>query len=139
MLNEIRIVDPRGAPLDAGEEGEIVARGPGVMDGYVDDPELNARAFVDGWFRTGDAGRLDEDGYLTITGRIKELINRGGEKIAPNEVERVIAGHPAVDSVCVFGISASDARRGSCCGRRAGARCRRRRAVDHRIRQFSAR
>jgi acyl-CoA synthetase (AMP-forming)/AMP-acid ligase II/thioesterase domain-containing protein/acyl carrier protein len=104
MLNEIRIVDPRGAPLDSGEEGEIVARGPGVMDGYVDDPESNARAFVDGWFRTGDAGRLDEDGYLTITGRIKELINRGGEKIAPNEVERVIAGHPAVASVCVFGI-----------------------------------
>jgi oxalate---CoA ligase len=104
VLNEIRVVDPHGAHLGVGEEGEVVARGPGVMDGYLDDPELNARTFVDGWFRTGDAGRLDEDGYLTLTGRIKELINRGGEKIAPNEVERVIAEHPAVGRVCVFGI-----------------------------------
>ncbi len=74
LLNEIRIVDPRGTQLDAGEDGEIVARGPGVMEGYLDDPEASARSFVDGWFRTGDAGYLDEDGYLTITGRIKDLI-----------------------------------------------------------------
>jgi thioesterase domain-containing protein/acyl carrier protein len=105
VLNELRVVDARGASVAVGEEGEIVARGPGVMDGYLDDPEVNARAFVDGWYRTGDAGRFDEDGYLTITGRIKELINRGGEKIAPNEVERVLSGHPAVSRVCVFGIA----------------------------------
>jgi acyl-CoA synthetase (AMP-forming)/AMP-acid ligase II/thioesterase domain-containing protein/acyl carrier protein len=105
VLNEIRVVDANGAALGAGEEGEIVARGPGVMDGYLDDPEANLRAFVDGWFRTGDAGCFDEDGYLTITGRIKDLINRGGEKIAPSEVERVLGDHPAVDRICVFGIA----------------------------------
>ncbi len=105
VLNEVRVVDPYGVPVGVGEEGEIVARGPGVMDGYLDDPELTARAFVNGWFRTGDAGRLDADGYLTITGRIKDLINRGGEKIAPTEVERVLAEHPAVGRVCVFGVA----------------------------------
>ena len=104
VLNEIGIVDARGSRLGPGEDGEVVTRGPGVMDGYLDEPEVNDRAFVDGWFRTGDAGRLDADGYLTITGRIKEVINRGGEKVAPMEVERVIAEHPAVARVCVFGI-----------------------------------
>ena len=105
VLNEIRIADPRGTHLGPGEGGEIVARGPGVMDGYLDDPQTSARCFVDGWFRTGDAGYLDEDGYLTITGRIKDLINRGGEKIAPSEVERVMAEHAAVARVCVFGVA----------------------------------
>ena len=75
------------------------------MDGYLDDPEASARSFVDGWFRTGDAGHLDEEGYLTITGRIKDLINRGGEKIAPAEIERVIGEHSSVARVCVFGIA----------------------------------
>jgi thioesterase domain-containing protein/acyl carrier protein len=104
VLSEIRIADERGGFLACGQEGEVLARGPSVFDGYLDDPEANARAFVDGWFRTGDLGRLDADGYLTISGRIKELINRGGEKIGPAEVERVIAEHPGVARVCVFGI-----------------------------------
>jgi thioesterase domain-containing protein/acyl carrier protein len=104
ILNEIRVVDAQGASMPFGRDGEIVARGPSVFDGYLDEPELNAQSFVDGWFRTGDVGHLDDDGYLTITGRIKEMINRGGEKIAPSEIERAIATHPAVAAVCVVGV-----------------------------------
>jgi lauroyl/myristoyl acyltransferase/acyl carrier protein len=91
--------------LGTDEEGEIVVRGPSVFEGYLDDPEANAAAFVDGWYRTGDLGRLDADGFLTITGRVKEVINRGGEKISPREVESVIADHRAVRDVKTFGIS----------------------------------
>ena len=69
---------------------------PNVMGGYLDNPEANAVAFVDGWFRTGDQGVLDRDGYLTITGRLKEIINRGGEKVAPTEVEEALLGHSDV-------------------------------------------
>ena len=102
--NEVRIIDEDGAFLGPHRDGEVVARGPLVFDGYWDDPGANAAAFVDGWFRTGDLGRFDDDGYLTITGRIKDLINRGGEKIAPLEVERVLSEHPVVHDACVFGI-----------------------------------
>jgi len=101
---EVRVIDERGSFLEANAQGEIVARGASVFEGYLDDPAANARAFVDGWFRTGDLGFMDGDGHLTITGRIKELINHGGEKIAPGEVEREIAQHPAVAQVCVFGV-----------------------------------
>lgn len=104
VLNEIRIVDERGNSLAHNREGEIVTRGPSVFEGYLDDAEANAKAFLNGWFRTGDLGYFDDDGYLTITGRIKELINRGGEKIGQLEIERVIAEHPSVANVCVFGI-----------------------------------
>ena len=104
VINEVRIMDAYGAMLPANREGEVVARGPSVFEGYLDEPEASTEAFRDGWFRTGDLGRLDDDGYLTIVGRIKELINRGGEKIGPAEVERAIAEHPAVARVCVFGI-----------------------------------
>ena len=88
----------------AGEPGEIAARGPTIMRGYLDDPERTAEALRDGWLRTGDLGRLDEDGYLFITGRTKELIISGGENVSPEDVERVLARHPAVVEVAVFGI-----------------------------------
>jgi oxalate---CoA ligase len=104
MFNEVRIIDGAGAFLGPHQQGEVVARGPGVFDGYLDDAAANAEAFVDGWFRTGDLGRFDDDGYLTLAGRLKEMINRGGEKIAPLEVENVLAEYPAVGRVCVFGI-----------------------------------
>ncbi len=86
-------------------DGEVLIRGSGVTPGYLNNPEANAESFVDGWFRTGDSGSLDEDGYLWLTGRIKELILRGGENISPYEIEAVLLAHPAVaDAVC-FGIA----------------------------------
>jgi len=104
MFNEVRIIDENGKMVGRGQQGEVVARGPGVFDGYLDDPHANAECFVDGWFRTCDLGWFDDDGYLTLTGRIKDVINRGGEKIGALEVESVLADHPAVGRVCVFGI-----------------------------------
>ena len=102
---EIAILDAEGAePLPPGRVGEIAVRGAGVMAGYVDNPEATAAAFSNGWFRTGDQGSLDEDGYLTITGRLKELINRGGEKIAPREVDDALTAHPAVAQAVTFAI-----------------------------------
>jgi acyl-CoA synthetase (AMP-forming)/AMP-acid ligase II len=74
------------------------------MRGYRNDPEANATAFTDGWFRTGDTGVIDNDGYLALTGRIKDLINRGGEKISPEEVEAVLLEHPAVADAAVIGV-----------------------------------
>ena len=74
------------------------------MRGYKSNPEANAEAFIDGWFRTGDIGAVDNDGYLALTGRIKDLINRGGEKISPAEIEAVLMEHPAVAEAAVFGV-----------------------------------
>ena len=99
---EIAVVNPAGQPVPAGAAGEIVVRGPAVIAGYVQDPRANAEAFFDGWFRTGDLGHLDRDGYLFLEGRIKEIINRGGEKISPREVEEVLMDHPAVAQAVVF-------------------------------------
>ena len=101
---EIAIMDERGTLLGRGAIGEVVIRGPNVTPGYEANPEANARAFTNGWFRTGDQGILDEDGYLRLTGRLKELINRGGEKISPLEVDGVLMDHPAVQQVVTFGI-----------------------------------
>jgi acyl-CoA synthetase (AMP-forming)/AMP-acid ligase II/thioesterase domain-containing protein/acyl carrier protein len=84
--------------------GEIVVRGPGVTPGYIDDPEMNRATFVDGWFHTGDLGRIDTDGFLTIVGRIKEMINRGGEKIAPAEIDQALLRHPAVAEATSFAV-----------------------------------
>lgn len=104
MGPECAIVGANGAWLPPGEDGEIVLRGPSVMAGYWHNPEANAQAFHQGWFRTGDLGRLDEDGFLYVTGRLKEMINRGGEKVLPLEVEEALAAHPAVVDAAVFGV-----------------------------------
>jgi oxalate---CoA ligase len=101
---EIAIMDAQGKLLTPGESGEIVIRGPNVTRGYVENPEANAKAFTSGWFRTGDQGNLDEDGYLRINGRLKEMINRGGEKVSPLEVDVVLMEHPAVQVALTFGM-----------------------------------
>ncbi|MBT6913779.1 MAG: AMP-binding protein, partial [Rhodospirillaceae bacterium] len=93
-----------GEILPTGEVGEIVIRGPNVTTGYIENPSANATAFTDGWFRTGDQGTLDGAGYLTLTGRLKEIINRGGEKISPREVDEVLLDHPAVGQVVTFAM-----------------------------------
>ena len=90
--------------LAQGQTGEIVIRGDNVTLGYENNPVANAENFVNGWFRTGDQGVMDEDGYLTITGRLKEIINRGGEKISPREVDDVLMDHPAVQQVVTFAM-----------------------------------
>ena len=101
---EVAVMDEAGTLLPQGETGEIVIRGDNVTVGYARNPEANKTAFTDGWFRTGDQGRLDEQGYLYITGRLKEIINRGGEKISPREVDEVLLDHPDVAQVVVFGM-----------------------------------
>jgi acyl-CoA synthetase (AMP-forming)/AMP-acid ligase II len=101
---EVAILDGDWKPVPTGASGEVCVRGPSVVDGYLDNPEANASSFRDGWFRTGDVGTLDEDGYLRLVGRIKELINRGGEKISPYEVEAVLLDHPAVSEAAVYPV-----------------------------------
>jgi acyl-CoA synthetase (AMP-forming)/AMP-acid ligase II len=101
---EIAIIDTHGRHLPAHRAGEVVVRVPSVMHGYRNNPAANAAAFADGWLRTGDAGALDDDGYLTFTGRIKEMINRGGEKISPTEIDAVLLAHPAVAEAAAFGV-----------------------------------
>jgi acyl-CoA synthetase (AMP-forming)/AMP-acid ligase II len=101
---EIAILDDDWRLLPALAVGEVAVRGPGVVDGYRANPEANAASFRDGWFRTGDSGSLDADGYLGLAGRIKELINRGGEKISPHEVEDVLLRHAAVAEAVAFAL-----------------------------------
>ncbi|WP_225705217.1 non-ribosomal peptide synthetase [Bradyrhizobium cenepequi] len=101
---EIAIMDQEGRRLPAGERGEIMLRGPTISSGYYNDPEATRSAFRDGWFRTGDLGYLDADGYLFIVGRIKDVINRGGQKISPLEVEEALLSHPDVLEAGAFGI-----------------------------------
>ncbi len=101
---EIAIMDDDNIILPQGEVGEVVIRGPNVTPGYDSNPAANAKAFTDGWFRTGDQGKLDEEGYLFLTGRLKEQINRGGEKISPLEIDVVLLDHPAIAQACTFGI-----------------------------------
>ena len=101
----IRIVDDTGATVPTGATGEIVIKGPNVMSAYENNPKANADAFYEGgWFRTGDQGVMDEDGYVSITGRLKEIINRGGEKISPREVDEIIMEHPAVHQCVTFAM-----------------------------------
>lgn len=99
---EIATMDELGNLLPPGQKGEIVIRGANVTQGYENNPTANKSAFTNGWFRTGDQGVLDAEGYLFITGRIKEIINRGGEKISPREVDEVLMDHPAVIQVATF-------------------------------------
>ena len=101
----ISIMNAEGQHLKTGERGEVVIKGPNVIQGYENNPEANATSFVDGWFRTGDQGLLDGDGYLTLVGRLKELINRGGEKISPREIDEVLLTHPSVAEAVAFGVS----------------------------------
>ncbi len=99
---EVSIVDQAGTELPQGVVGEVVLRGAGVFRGYAHNPEANAAAFVGGWFRTGDQGSIDEDGYLFLRGRLKEIINRGGEKVSPREVDDVLLEHPAIAQAVTF-------------------------------------
>ena len=101
---KIGIMNDAGDLLPTGERGEVVIQGPNVVSGYENNPEANAKSFTGGWFRTGDQGFLDADRYLTLTGRIKELINRGGEKIGPREIDEVLLSHPAVAEAVCFGV-----------------------------------
>ena len=101
---EVAILSNDGRPLPAGEIGEICIRGPNVTAGYENNETANAEAFAHGWFHTGDQGRLDEDNFLFLTGRLKEIINRGGEKISPREVDEVLMDHPAVAQVVCFAM-----------------------------------
>ena len=101
---KVGIMNDAGNLLAEGDRGEVVIQGPNVVDGYENNPEANAKSFTKGWFRTGDEGVLDADGYLSLTGRIKELINRGGEKIAPREIDELLLRHPAVAEAVAFGV-----------------------------------
>jgi acyl-CoA synthetase (AMP-forming)/AMP-acid ligase II len=102
---EVAIMDAAGRLLGPGQTGEIVIRGDNVTAGYENNSEANAAAFTGGWFRTGDQGAMDEDGYVVITGRLKEIINRGGEKISPREVDEALLAHPAVAQAIAFAVA----------------------------------
>ena len=101
---EVGIMDEAGLLLQPQERGEVVIKGPNVIDGYENNPEANASSFTNGWFRTGDQGTLDSSGYLELTGRLKEMINRSGEKISPLEIDDVFASHPAVAEAVSFAV-----------------------------------
>jgi acyl-CoA synthetase (AMP-forming)/AMP-acid ligase II len=101
---EAAVLDDEWRTLPPGEVGEVAVRGRSVIDGYRDNPAANEASFRDGWFRTGDSGTISADGYVTLNGRIKELINRGGEKISPHEVENALASHPAVAEAVAYAV-----------------------------------
>src|SRR6185369_3531153 len=101
---EIAILDEAGNILPPGATGEVSIKGPNVFGGYEGNPQANAESFSNGWFRTGDQGTLDHEGYLTLVGRLKELINRGGEKISPREIDEALLQHPAVAEAVCFGV-----------------------------------
>jgi acyl-CoA synthetase (AMP-forming)/AMP-acid ligase II len=101
---EVAVMAPDGRLLGPNEEGEVVTRGPNVTPGYENNPKANAEGFAHGWFHTGDQGVMDADGYLRITGRLKEIINRGGEKVSPAEVDAVLMDHPAVHQAVAFAM-----------------------------------
>jgi len=101
---QVAVMDEAGNLLPPGSIGEVVLRGANVTRGYENNPAANLSAFTKGWFRTGDQGRLDDEGYIYLTGRLKELINRGGEKISPREVDETLLEHPAVAQAVTFAV-----------------------------------
>jgi acyl-CoA synthetase (AMP-forming)/AMP-acid ligase II/acyl carrier protein len=101
---EVSVMDGAGNLLSPGEIGEIVIRGANVTSGYINSVESSTENFAQGWFRTGDQGYLDEDGYLFISGRLKEIINRGGEKISPREVDEALLEHPDISQAIAFAV-----------------------------------
>lgn len=103
-VEKLAVVDERGEVVARGEKGEVVIRGANVIKAYADDGEANEQAFRSGWFHTGDLGRLDAEGYLYLDGRVKEIINRGGEKISPLEVDEALLSHPAVAQAVTFPV-----------------------------------
>jgi oxalate---CoA ligase len=140
---EVAIMAEDGTLLPRGEIGEIVIRGPTSPPATRSNPKANAEAFTDGWFRTGDQGVMDADGYVSITGRLKEIINRGGEKVSPREVDEILMDHPAVAQVVCFGMPhpklGEEVAAAWCCARgQAGHRARaaglrRQRAADFKV------
>ena len=121
----IRIVDTAGRPVPDGEAGEVVIKGPNVMRGYLNRPEETAKTIVDGWLHTGDVGRFDEDGYLVLVDRAKDMIIRGGENIYPREIEAVVHQLPQIAEAAVVGRAAPGLRRGAGAVRLAAPRTRR--------------
>jgi len=103
--SEVSIVDDGGHPVANGERGEVVVRGAGVFDGYDHEPAANDAAFFGEWYRTGDIGFFDEDGYLTLVGRTREMINRGGQKIAPVEVDEALLAHAEISDAAAFAVA----------------------------------
>jgi len=101
---EIAALDDDWRPVPVGADGEVAVRGPSVVDSYLDNPAATAASFRDGWFRTGDVGKLSADGYLTLVGLLKELINRAGEKISPYEVEEALLAHPSVAEAAAYPV-----------------------------------
>ena len=130
----VKIVEESGREVSPGEHGEILLGGPTLTSGYLDAPELNRASFVDGWFRTGDIGSFDRDGFLTIHGRKTEMINRGGEKISPAEVDDALQRHPDVAEAAAFCCAPCAARRG--CRRGGGLARRGRPATPLELREF---
>ena len=126
---EIRLIDAEGRFLGEDATGEIVVRGRGLTSGYENDAQANAAAFVEGWFRTGDEGRFDDEGYLYITGRLKDIVNRGGETISPREIDEALLEHEDVTDAVAFAMPhpAGPGYRG---GRRSSQRCGGGRACD---------
>jgi hypothetical protein len=104
VINQVAIVNPDKSSCAAETLGQVVVRGPLVFDGYVDDAQATAASFTDGWFWTGDLGYFDPDGYLFLQGRAKDVINRGGKKISPMEVDAAIASHPAIQASATFAV-----------------------------------
>jgi crotonobetaine/carnitine-CoA ligase len=102
---QVRIVDPGDQPVPARETGEIVLRGPGMMDGYLGEPDATAAVLRDGWLHTGDLGRMDDRGRVYHVGRLKDMIRRSGENVAAREVEEVLLTHPRVSQAAVTGVA----------------------------------